>query len=124
LFTLSFCCVLIETEILLFSSLKESHLRFFKEDLSLKDCNLEVYQKEIVGWDFTINNCEESYTQGLACFNHCGWDPPVYLEETEQEVVCYETMEGVINNDLIIPCYPRPEPDSGVIQCINDCLNQ
>ncbi len=95
-----------------------------EEDLSLKDCNLEVYQKEIVGWDFTINNCEESYTQGLACFNHCGWDPPVYLEETEQEVVCYETMEGVINNDLIIPCYPRPEPDSGVIQCINDCLNQ
>src|SRR6056297_86565 len=92
--------------------------------LKTEECNLEIYEKEIVGWDFIINNCEKSYEQGLTCFNHCGWLPPVYLEKIEEEVICYETENGFIDKNTIIPCHKRPEPDFGILQCINDCLKQ
>jgi hypothetical protein len=92
--------------------------------LETEECDIEIYQKELVGWDFIIYNCEKSYDQGLFCFNECGWLPPVHLEESEHEIICYETIDGFVDESLTVSCYPRPEPDSGIIQCVNNCLSQ
>lgn len=87
-------------------------------------CNINYWPADIIGWNYSVSNCAGNYYDAMTCFVSCGWDPPLVIaEETpEGEYFCYETINGFVDYNTIIPCHERPMPDPGTIQCVQDCL--
>jgi hypothetical protein len=86
-------------------------------------CELLIFEDEVIGWDYSVENCTKNYNEGLVCWEQCGFDPPLVVKERETNE-CYETAGGYIHEDLIIPCSPRPIPMEGIEECVKECLKE
>lgn len=85
-------------------------------------CTLIIFEDELIGWDYQVENCLKDHDEGLVCWERCGFMPPLVIKN-EQTNECYEVFDGHIDEDLIIPCSPRIMPlDDGVKTCVKNCL--
>ncbi len=87
------------------------------------DCIIELKDDPVIGFDFELNGCDKQPDDIIECFIVCGHEPPlVYAqEEGEEQVLCYETMEGFVDEEAIIPCFHRPMPPEDITGCLSEC---
>ena len=84
-------------------------------------CSLLIFEDEVIGWDYNVENCIKNHNEGLVCWVQCGFDPPLVIKDKERKE-CYETAGGYLHEDLIIPCSSRPMPMEGIEECVKECL--
>ncbi|MFH1047083.1 MAG: hypothetical protein V1738_02170 [Patescibacteria group bacterium] len=86
-------------------------------------CQVIIFSDPVVGWDFYLRTCDRTYAETLRHFADCGAHPPlVRAEELEPDIMCYETVTGRINYELITPCVLLPPPDQSVVECVRTKL--
>lgn len=86
-------------------------------------CQMTVAPDDIVGWTYELNNCSASHNEALIYIFECGWQTPMIIHpEFDDGQMCYQTMDGIIYYEDVLPCETRPIPDDIVLECINNCL--
>jgi len=88
-----------------------------------EELRINFYEEDVLGFDFEIENSEREHDEVLYCFLECGYEPPlVYADEfPETEEMCYETLGGFVDEETLVPCYPREMPPEEISNCIAIC---
>lgn len=84
-------------------------------------CDVNISSDTLLGWNYSLNNCNKSWSNGLICSIECGAIPPMYVFD-KNEGLCNETAGGFIDTNIIRPCEPRPYPPPHMSVCMRDCL--
>ncbi|MCF7798611.1 hypothetical protein K9M74_01790 [Candidatus Woesearchaeota archaeon] len=86
-------------------------------------CEVLITKHELVGWEYELLECRQSFEESIMYWNECGFPPPTIMVEPEG-FECYETMDNSIDTNLIVPCQPRPVPPPEVVMCVEQFLNE
>lgn len=81
-------------------------------------CFIWTYDNPTTGWNFTVSECDKTYSDAFGKFPGCGHPPPL-VEVTDEPGLCYETGAGFINTDIIIPCRYEAPPSQGILDCVS-----